>query len=204
MKQAILIVFSIILLSSIYAEARSGCCSHHKGVCGCKCCDGTSLSAKCAPYYPECSGSGKDSPESVDIAAEFSGKVVGLSDGDTLTVLAGKTQVKVRLAGIDCPEKSQAFGTKARQFASSLVFEKTVAVKPSGKDRYGRTIGEIVLDDGRVLNHELVRAGMAWWYREYAPNDTALKALEDEARAAKAGLWADPSPVAPWDFRRKK
>lgn len=206
MKLRVGILVAVWICSTVkYTDARSGCCSHHGGVCGCECCDGTALSAKCAPYYPACDETkGGGDPEFADPSAEFSGKVVGLADGDTITVLAGKTQVKIRLAGIDCPEKTQAFGTKARQYASSQTFGKTVSVKPIEKDRYGRTVAQIVLDDGRVLNHELVRAGLAWWYREYAPNDATLKALEDEARAAKRGLWADPNPTPPWDFRRKK
>ncbi len=70
-----------------------------------------------------------------------------------------------------------------------------------GQDRYGRTIGEVMLPDGRVLNHELVKAGFAWWYRKYAPDDDALEQLEQEARDAKLGLWVDPHPVPPWEWR---
>lgn len=187
------------------AQARSGCCSHHKGVCGCECCDGTPLSAKCAPYYPDCSGGpSKKSAETLEaLPAEFSGKVIGVADGDTITVLDGTSQIKIRLNGVDCPEKAQAFGTKAKQFTSSLVFGQTVTIRAKEKDRYGRTVGDVVLSDGRILNHELVRSGLAWWYQKYAPSDTVLRGLEAEARAAKVGLWADPNPVAPWEFRRR-
>ena len=92
----------------------------------------------------------------------FTARVVGVSDGDTITVLDGTTQVKVRLNGIDCPEKGQPFGARAKQLTSELGFGKSVTVCPSGADRYGRTLGEVVLPDGRVLNRELVEAGMAW------------------------------------------
>ena len=134
---------------------------------------------------------------------EFNGKVVAIADGDTVTVLDGTTQVRVRLRGVDCPEKRQAFGTRAKQFTSDLVFGKEVTVKPKERDRYGRVVAEIVLPDGRILNQELVRAGLAWWYRRYEPNDETLRALEKEARAARRGLWADPNPVPPWEFRRR-
>jgi len=135
--------------------------------------------------------------------ADFTGKVVAVADGDTVSVLRdGTTTVKIRLNGIDCPEKKQAFGTRAKQFTSSLAGEKQVKVIEKGQDRYGRTLGEVILEDGRSLNHELVRAGMAWWYRRYAPKHKELEALEKEAREAKAGLWADADPVQPWAWRK--
>lgn len=96
--------------------------------------------------------------------AEFEGKVVGVADGDTLVVLDGTTQVRVRLHGIDCPERGQAFGAAARRLTSSLAFGKRVTVRERGKDRYGRVLGEVVLPDGRSLDRELVAAGMAWHY----------------------------------------
>lgn len=135
--------------------------------------------------------------------ADFAGKVVRIIDGDTLEVLHDRSPVRVRLEGIDCPEKAQPFGTKARQFAAELAFNELVTVKDHGKDRYGRTLGEVVLPDGRSLNQELVRAGFAWWYRRYS-KDKTLEALEAAARAEKRGLWADPHAVAPWDWRRGK
>ena len=116
-------------------------------------------------------------------AQEFSGKVVRVADGDTITVLQKRTQVHVRLDGIDCPEKGQAYGSRAKAFTSDLVFGQVVTVWPRNKDRYGRTVAEIVLADGRDVNHELVRAGFAWWFRKYAPHDAELARLEAEARA---------------------
>jgi endonuclease YncB( thermonuclease family) len=112
--------------------------------------------------------------------------------------------MKVRLHGVDMPEKAQAFGTRARQFASELAFQKTVTVRVRDTDRYGRLVAEVILPDGRSLNHELVRAGMAWWYRQYARSDATLAQLEAAAKAAKRGLWSDPHAVAPWEWRKER
>ncbi len=97
------------------------------------------------------------------LATDFTGRVVGVSDGDTITVLSKGKPVRIRLHGIDCPEKRQAFGNRAKQATSKLVFGQTVTVHVMDKDRYGRTVGEVILPDGRVLNQELVKAGFAWW-----------------------------------------
>jgi micrococcal nuclease len=136
-------------------------------------------------------------------AEQFTGKVVGISDGDTISVLHEGKAVKVRLHGIDTPEKAQAFGTRAQQFTGELVFQHEVTVVVRDTDRYGRIVGEVRLPDGRSLNQELVRAGMAWWYRQYAPHDTTLAQLEADARVAKRGLWADAHPVPPWEWRKQ-
>jgi hypothetical protein len=100
------------------------------------------------------------------------------------------------------PEKAQPFGTRARQFTAALVFQKDMTVIVHATDRYGRIVGEVILPDGRSLNQELVKAGMAWWYRPYAPKDTTLAQLEAEARTAQRGLWADAHPVPPWAWRK--
>jgi endonuclease YncB( thermonuclease family) len=137
-------------------------------------------------------------------AEQFTGKVVGISDGDTLNVLREGKAVKVRLYGIDTPERAQAFGTRAQQFTSELAFGNEVTVVVRDTDRFGRVVGEVRLPepDGRNLNQELVKAGMAWWYKHYAPNDTTLAQLEADARAAQRGLWAEAHPVPPWAWRR--
>lgn len=135
------------------------------------------------------------------LAEEFTGKVVGVTDGDTIKVLRGKEQVKIRLEGIDCPESHQAFGTKAKDATSELAFGKTVTVRDNGKDRYGRTLAEIILPDGKSLNRELVRSGFAWWYKRYS-KDESLARLEAEARKAKLGLWAEETPTPPWEWRQ--
>jgi micrococcal nuclease len=135
-------------------------------------------------------------------AADFTGRVVGISDGDTISVMHGTRAEKIRLNGIDCPEKRQAFGQRAKQFTLKLAFGKDVTVKTFGHDKYGRTIGQVILPDGKTLNQELVRAGLAWWYDRYS-KDTAFKDLETEARAAKRGLWIYPDPVSPWEWRHR-
>lgn len=134
-------------------------------------------------------------------AGDFTGKVVGVHDGDTFTILHGGKAEKVRVNGIDSPEIGQPFGMKAKQYASALVFGRVVTVRTSGTDRYGRTLGDAVLPDGRHLSSEMVRAGFAWWYRQYS-NDRNLEALEAEARQSRRGLWADTYPTAPWAWRK--
>jgi len=135
-------------------------------------------------------------------AIEFQGRVVGVIDGDTIKVLQQGKQVKVRLVGIDCPEKDQPYGQKAKSFVMELIAGKSVIIKYESYDRYGRIVGAVFLSDGRNLNHELVQTGLAWWYRKYAPNDKTLVRLEYEARKAKLGLWTEPNPVSPWEWRR--
>lgn len=133
----------------------------------------------------------------------FEGKVVRVLDGDTIEVLQEKRTVRVRLNGIDCPEKTQAFGTKAKEYTSELCFGKNVSVDELGQDRYGRMIGEVKLADGKDLNQELVRAGLAWWFRKYAGKDKVLQELEEVARKEKRGLWSQDDAIAPWDFRHR-
>jgi endonuclease YncB( thermonuclease family) len=135
-------------------------------------------------------------------AETFSGKVVAVSDGDTITVLYGRVGKKVRLDGIDAPERKQDYGTRARQFVGSKVFGKTVQIDFKGTDRYGRLIGLVVLPDKTILNHEIVRNGLAWWYRKYAPDDHLLERLEADACSARRGLWQQANPTPPWEFRR--
>ena len=132
---------------------------------------------------------------------EFSGRVVGVTDGDTITVLHEGVGEKIRLAGIDCPERGQDYGTRAKQFMSALVFRKTVRVYDQGRDRYERTIGTVLLPDDTNVNYLLVKSGMCWWYRKYEPDNGTLEQLEHEARAAQRGLWADPHAVPPWEWR---
>jgi endonuclease YncB( thermonuclease family) len=131
----------------------------------------------------------------------FTGKVVGLSEGDTLSVLRKGQAVTVRLHGIDTPESTQAFGIRARQFASALAFQQVVTVLVRDTDRSGDVVGEVLFPDGRSLSQELVKAGMAWWSRQSAPYETPLQWLEEEARQEERGLWSDPHAVPPWKWR---
>ena len=135
-------------------------------------------------------------------ADTFTGKVVGVSDGDTISVMREGKAIKVRLHGIDYPERKQPYGTKAKRFTSDRAFRNEVTVYVKDTDRYGRIVGEVILPGGLSLNKELVYVGLAWWYRKYAPNDRTLKALEKGARAEKKGLWADKNPVPPWEWRK--
>jgi endonuclease YncB( thermonuclease family) len=134
-------------------------------------------------------------------AETFSGEVVSVTDGDTIQVMHNGIAEKIRLNGIDAPEKAQPFGQSAKQYTASLCFHKLVSVIIYGHDRYRRTIADIQLPEGTLLSNELVRAGYAWWYRKYAPNNIALQQLEETARRDHLGLWADANPVAPWDYR---
>jgi micrococcal nuclease len=133
---------------------------------------------------------------------DFQGKVVSIADGDTVTVLRGREQVKVRLNGIDAPEKNQSFGTKSKDALAALAFGKTVTVRSSGTDRYGRTLGVIVAD-GVNVNEQLVANGWAWHYKQYS-TDAKLAQLEASAKAGGKGLWADPNPLPPWEFRSRQ
>ncbi|MDM9632126.1 thermonuclease family protein [Robiginitalea aurantiaca] len=129
------------------------------------------------------------------------GKVVGIADGDTFTLLLdNKTTVKVRLASIDCPERKQPYSAVATKFISDAIFSRQVSVVVDSKDRYGRSIGWVYYDD-KCLNEELLKAGLAWHFRRYS-KDERLQAMEDKARANKIGLWQDSKPIPPWDWRR--
>ncbi len=136
-------------------------------------------------------------------ADTLTGKVVKVADGDTITVLdSSNTQHRIRLLAIDAPESKQAFGQKSKAFLSSLVFGKQVKVEWKKKDRYKRVLGFVFIDKVNC-NEEMLKAGLAWHYRQYS-KDKKLQAMEDMARKEKKGLWVDKSPTAPWDFRRKK
>lgn len=134
--------------------------------------------------------------------ADFTGKVVAVADGDTLTVLRGQEQIKTRLVEIDAPEKAQAFGNRAKQSLSDLCLGKIATLADQGKDRYKRTLARITCD-GIDANEEQVRRGMAWVYRKYAPKDSPLYAIERDAREGMRGLWIDPAPVPPWEWRHR-
>jgi micrococcal nuclease len=131
------------------------------------------------------------------------GRVVKIADGDTLTVLdESNAQHKIRLAGIDAPEKGQSFGTRSRENLAGKVFGKTVRVEVIDVDRYKREVGRIYLGD-RFVNMEMVGDGFAWRYVQYdKPGE--FTATERQARDAKRGLWAEPNPVPPWEWRRQK
>ena len=132
-----------------------------------------------------------------------SGRVVKITDGDTITILvAGTKEVKIRLYGIDCPEKKQDFSTQAKKFTSSLCFKQIVKVQAVDTDRYGRTVAIVKLLNGQILNEELLNAGLAWHYAKHESERYAL--LEKRAREKHAGIWSAGKQVAPWEFRRAR
>ena len=141
------------------------------------------------------------------------GKVVGVTDGDTITVLSNRKQIKVRLAGIDAPEKGQPFSQIAKKELSTLVFNRQVRIEARKTDRYGRTVADVSVHApsqplGWVsVGLWMIRSGYAWHYKEYEKEQPsyerkAFAQAEKYARSEKIGIWSDPSPVAPWDFRK--
>jgi micrococcal nuclease len=138
----------------------------------------------------------------VALPSEFTGKVVGVAKGDSITVLRNGKGERIRLNGIECPELRQAFGQRAKELTSSLAFGKTVTVKPVGRDKHGRTVAVVTLPDGRYLHFELIKAGLAWWFSRTSI-DERLSDLQEEARLAKRGLWVDPNPIPPWEWRHR-
>ena len=138
---------------------------------------------------------------STAFAQTLTGRVVGIADGDTLTVYDGTQEIRVRLADIDAPEKGQPFGTAARKHLSTLCYATHASIRVVDVDHYGRTIGRVTC--GRhYANAEMVRTGLAWVYRRYA-RDASLYQLEAQARAARLQLWGESDPVPPWTFRRR-
>lgn len=129
----------------------------------------------------------------------FPAKVVKISDGDTITVLNGKEQTKVRLYGIDAPEKKQDYGQKSRQFLASLIAGQVVEVEPKGKDRYKRTLGIIHYKD-QDINAQMVLNGYAWAYVKYSK---MYVDQEKTARENKRGLWQSSDPTPPWEWRKR-
>ena len=153
-------------------------------------------------------------------AAELHGRVVRVTDGDTVVVLDGaREQHKVRVQGIDAPERAQPFSDRSKQQLSRLVFGRDVVVRWDKRDRYGRIVGTVLAakpgcDEpacAKTVDAGLaqVKAGLAWWYRQYAKEQTpaerkAYEAAEGRARKARRGLWSQPEPTPPWAFRRAK
>lgn len=129
----------------------------------------------------------------------ISGKVVSIHDGDTITILQDKQQIKVRLFGIDAPELKQPYGKKSKQFLSNLIAGKNVEVDENGKDRYKRTIGTIYVN-GTDINAQMVANGYAWAYRKFSKKYTAQ---ESKAKKQGLGLWRDKEPIPPWEWRRR-
>ncbi len=137
------------------------------------------------------------------IASDLTGKVVGIADGDTFTLLLkDNSTVRIRLHGIDTPEKGQPFGNNAKQFTSDLIFNKLVKVEQTDTDRYGRIVGIVTNPENINVNEALLKAGMAWHYKKYDSNPIWAN-FEKRANASKIDLWQDANPIPPWDWRKK-
>jgi len=135
------------------------------------------------------------------LAQRFSVKVVGISDGDTFTCInSDNLQLKVRIYGIDAPEKKQAFGNKSKEYLSSLIFGKVITINVQSLDSWGRYIAYVYTLDGDDVSLLMLKAGMAWHFVKY-DNTLAYSNAELDARKFKRGLWYDKAPLAPWDFR---
>ena len=151
----------------------------------------------------------QEPPTTTDPSCKLAGKVVEIADGDTLTLLdSSKTQHKIRLQGIDAPEKGQGFGNKSKDKLSEMVGGKDVCVDWTKEDKYGRKVGNIKAGDVDV-NLEMVKSGLAWHFKKYESEQseadrTAYDQAEKAARSDIIGLWSEPDPIAPWDFRDGK
>ena len=138
------------------------------------------------------------------LTAQTSGKVTKVADGDTFTLIDSYGKIsKIRLYGIDCPELNQPFGKDAKRFTAGLILNQTVYIEQISKDRNGRVVAKVHYNNRQSLNEELLRKGMAWHFTKY-DKSASYAAIERQAKASKAGLWAFASPIAPWDWRRRK
>ena len=140
------------------------------------------------------------------VAKELTGKVVSVADGDTVTVLVKKEQIKIRLGGIDAPESSQPFGQASKRYLAEAVAGRIVTVEYDKKDRYGRVIGKVLLD-GNDMNLRQVQAGYAWWYEYYKRDQSSAdqrvySSAEQQAKNRGLGLWSEPNPINPYDWRK--
>jgi len=143
------------------------------------------------------------------LGVSIEGQIVGVSDGDTVTLLdAQKTQWKIRLLGIDAPERKMPFGQRSKQYLADMVYKKNVTIEYSKRDRYGRTLGKILVG-GIDANLAQIRAGMAWHYKQYQRDQSfedrqLYSGAEEAARSSRLGLWADATPTPPWDWRKQQ
>jgi micrococcal nuclease len=137
-----------------------------------------------------------------NISSSNSGKVIKILDGDTYDILIdGNKTIRIRMEGIDAPEKGMPFYRMAKNYLGKLCFKKTVRLSIQSKDMHGRTIAYSYLDDGTELSHEMIKEGLAWHFKKYS-SDSGLSNLEIEARNSKLGLWKDPHPMPPWEDRQ--
>lgn len=133
---------------------------------------------------------------------EFKGRVTQVMDGDTVAVWRDGAEVKIRLEGVDCPEKTQPFGMEAKEFTTALVLHKTVMVRVKTTDTYGRLVARVEVG-GKDVSVELLKQGLAWHFKRYNRERT-LADLEEKARDEGVGLWGGRKPQAPWEYRREQ
>lgn len=144
---------------------------------------------------------------SVSASAEtIIGTVIRVSDGDTLVIRSGAENIKIRLYGVDAPEKKQDFGNKAKDALTSMTALQTVQAEVMDRDRYGRIVAIVAVGDAEPVNQSMLRLGLAWVYDAYCKALICAdwRKIERAAREARAGLWSDPAPTPPWEYRRRK
>lgn len=135
-------------------------------------------------------------------ADQLSGKVVAVPDGNTIEILnEDKETVKIMLSNVDCPEQGQEYADEARAFTEKMVLKKKVVIQLAGKDRWGNKLGVVLLNNGKNLGHELVKAGLAWVKKDA---EEALNNMQTEAKSGKIGLWTNDNPTPPWVYRRQQ
>lgn len=132
---------------------------------------------------------------------EFSGQVIDVVDGDTIEVMHLGKPERVRLHGVDCPELGQPYGKRAKQYTTTHTLRKMITVIVDETDEQGRTVGQVILPDMSNLNLVILSAGLGWWHGADDPEDQILKDVQRSARSAGRGLWSDPAPVPPWEWR---
>ncbi len=192
MKKFIHLLLVFALLSSCERKSGSGSFKHNNNGAG---------KTKNEKTEVKCN----DDSEKNKSPYDYQIRVISITDGDTFKGLTKeeKIEIKYRIYGIDAPEKSQDFGIKSKDYLSDLIAGETVGIITDSQDRYGRYIVWVYTPDGKDVSAEMIKAGMAWHYKEY--DETELyKKLEIKARKKKAGLWVDKEPVAPWQFRMKR
>ena len=136
-------------------------------------------------------------------AQRFPVIVVGISDGDTFTVInRDKLQLRVRVYGIDAPERGQAFGNRAKQALSSYIAGEEIEIDVQSQEKWGRFVARVYTPEGEDVALLMLRSGMAWHYAHF-DGTAAYREAQEAARAEKAGLWTDSNPIAPWDFRKQ-
>jgi len=200
------IATATVLIFANDVGARNYPCSGSKG--GVSHCDGERFVCNDGSYSQSkktCSDSDSDSKDSeskIKTIEPLTCKIVGVSDGDTLTAKCDGVveHLKIRMAEIDAPEKAQPWGTKSKESLSNLCFGKTASIIVQEKDRYGRSVARVTCN-GIDANLEQVKSGMAWAYTQYL-KDKSIRSAEDQAKEKKHGLWVDEKPTPPWEFRR--